>query len=115
MNKNSSGEAIKKLADIQRAVGVSICVLVGLLISISPLFTKEDNVGIIISGIALALIGSWLSHLVSRVLFGFGIIVCNTDRIAHDIHRISASYQDQSLKYDYDKYYDELDQRTTNQ
>lgn len=115
MNKNSSGEAIKKLADIQRAVGIFICVLVGLLISISPIFTKEKNTGIIIAGIALALLGSWLCHIASRVLYGFGIIVCNSDRIAHDIHIISKAYQDQSLKYDYDKYYDELDQRTTNQ
>lgn len=70
------GKKIKEVAKLQALVGILASIMIGILYAITS---------ILISGILIIVIGSILSWVSSFVLYGFGELVDNSQKIAEKL------------------------------
>ena len=86
------GERIQSFARVFLWLGVAICGLVGFVLFVNGV--SEDGTGVMIFGLLLMTVGSLVSWVNFLLLYGFGQLIVNSDRIARNISRIARNIKE---------------------
>ena len=73
---NNIGRKIKIYAEVVSWIGIIICIIFGVILIISGV---NESIGLIFSGLLIALVGSLFCWISSFFLYGFGQLVENSD------------------------------------
>lgn len=107
---NSSSKTIKGLADVIGGIGIGLTITGGGVLAVLAIVRRQ--VGIAVVGILVVLIGSWLIYAISRILYGFGELVGNSEKAAHYLQYLCANLPKEYMdadNYGEDDVYDEND------
>ena len=107
---SSSSKTIKGLADTFGIIGVGLAVIGGGTVLVFGFIGPRTI--LIVAGIIIAAIGSWLMYAFTRILYGFGELVSNSEKIAQYLRYLCMKLPkryDKPDKYDDADDYDEYD------
>lgn len=91
------GRKIKILAMVLCGIGVFISIVYGVYLIVSYFTDERLGSPVLIAGLIILVIGSLLSWVGSFVLYGFGQLVENSDRMASNMEKslaLQQSYKD---------------------
>lgn len=71
---NNIGQKLKKLAKAYCGIGISVCIIGGIV-----LLSIDDDWELILAGILTAVFGSLFSYVISMFIYGFGQLIENSD------------------------------------